>query len=57
MEIKGLDYDKIKKISEYKGESKDVLDFRLKSFDVFKKLDEPNFGPSLDIIYDDIMYY
>ena len=57
MEIKGLDYDKIKKISEYKGESKDVLDFRLKSFDTFKKLDLPNFGPSLDINFDDIIYY
>jgi len=57
LEIKGLDYDKIKKISEYKGESKDVLDFRLKSFDTFKKLDLPNFGPSLDINFDDIIYY
>ena len=57
MEIKGLDYDKIKQISEYKRESKDVLDFRLKSYDVFKKLGLPNFGPSLDINFDDIIYY
>jgi len=57
MEIKGLDYDKIKQISEYKRESKDVLDFRLKSYDVFKNLDLPNFGPSLDINFDDIIYY
>ncbi len=57
MEIKGLDHEKIKKISEFKKEDKFVLDFRLKSFDVFKSLDLPNFGPSLNIDFDDIIYY
>ena len=57
MEIKGLDYEKIRKISEFKNEDKFVLDFRLKSFDVFKKLSLPHFGPSLNIDFDDIIYY
>ena len=57
MEIKGLSEDKIKKISECKGEDKKTLEYRLKCYETFKKLGLPNFGPSLSIDFDNIKYY
>lgn len=47
----------IRDISLKKGEPKWMLDFRLKSYEVFKKLDNPDFGPKLDIDFDSINYY
>lgn len=47
----------IKEISNKKGEPKWMLDFRLKSYEVFKSLDNPSFGPKLDIDFDSINYY
>jgi len=57
MIIKGLDENKIKKISELKRESSDVLKYRLKCYENFKKLSLPSFGPVLDIDFDEISYY
>ncbi len=47
----------IKKISQIKEEPSYVLDFRLKCLDKFNSLPNPNFGPTIDINYDDITYY
>ena len=45
MEITGLSENNIRKISKTKDEDQWVLDFRLKSYELFNKLDMPNFGP------------
>lgn len=47
----------IKDISKKKGEPKWMLDFRLNSYKVFKSLDNPDFGPKIDIDFDSINYY
>ena len=57
MVIEGLSVDKIKTISKLKQETEDVLDFRLKSYEKFKNMPLPSFGPSLDIDFDKIIYY
>ena len=57
MEIIGLNEENIKKISEIKHEEQDVLDFRLKSYELFKKLDMPNFGPKFSLDFDKVIYY
>ena len=57
MEIIGLSKEKIKKISEIKKESDYFRDYRLKSFEFFQKLENPNFGPKFKIDYDKIIYY
>lgn len=44
-------------LSKKKREPKWMLDFRLKSFDAFLKLDNPKFGPKLDIDFDKINFY
>ena len=54
---KGIDKEKVKKISELKNEPDWMRKFRLDSYDVFKSLDMPFFGPSIDINLDDITYY
>ena len=57
MEIVGLNENNIKKISKIKHEEQWVLDFRLKSYELFKKLDMPNFGPKVDLDFDKVIYY
>lgn len=57
MEIVGLTKKNIGKISKIKKENKYFADFRLKSFDIFEKLSNPDFGPKYDIDFDDIIYY
>ncbi len=52
-----LTEDLIKKISKQKEEPEWMLEFRLKSYQKFKELDNPHFGPKLDIDYDNINYY
>ena len=54
---KGLSKSKIKEISKIKKEPKWMLDFRLNSFEKFESLDNPMFGPLIDINFDDITYY
>lgn len=52
-----LDENLIKKISLSKGEPDWMLEFRLKSYKKFLELDNPTFGPKLDINFDEINYY
>ena len=44
-------------LSKKKNEPEWMLEFRLKSFKKFKELDQPNFGPKLDIDFENITYY
>ena len=57
MEIVGLSRENIKKISEIKHEEQWILDFRLKSYELFNKLEMPNFGPKFDLDFDKVIYY
>ncbi len=57
MEIVGLNEENIRKISEIKHEEQEVLDFRLKSYELFKKLEMPNFGPKFSLDFDKVIYY
>ncbi len=54
---KGLDEEKVKLISSYKNEPEFMKKFRLDSYELFKSLKMPSFGPKLDINLDDITYY
>ncbi len=54
---KGLTKTKIREISKIKKEPKWMLDFRLQAFEKFEELDNPMFGPTLDINFDEINYY
>lgn len=47
----------IKKVSKLKNEPKWMLNFRLKSFDKFKELDNPTFGPKIELDLNKINYY
>ena len=53
---KGLNEDIIKRISNIKKEPKWMLEFRLKSYEVFKKK-TVNFGPKININFDNIIYF
>ena len=44
-------------LSHKKKEPESMLDFRLKSFECFEKLENPSFGPELNFSFDDILYY
>lgn len=52
-----LNKEFIKKVSNQKKEPEWMLEFRLKCFDKFVELDNPSFGPNLNIDYDKINYY
>jgi len=55
---KGLNEEVIRDISKNKNEPDWMLDFRLKSYEIFKKKKNPNWGGNLDEInYDEIYYY
>ena len=54
---KGLTKSKIKEISKLKKEPKWMLEFRLNSYETFRNLDNPIFGPILNIDFDEINYY
>ena len=54
---KELNENLIKWVSSIKNEPSFMLDFRLQSFKSFKELGNPNFGPKLDINFDNINYY
>ncbi len=53
----GLSISKIKEISKIKGEPKWMRDFRLKSYEAFMNIPNPNFGPELKIDFDAINYF
>ena len=57
MKVVGLDKKKVESISKIKDEDSWVLDYRLKSYDLFNNLDMPSFGPKYDIDFDKIIYY
>ena len=57
IEIKGLSLDNIKKISKYKNESDYFLNYRIKAYNEFLKLKDPEFGPKYKIDYDKIIYF
>ena len=54
---KGLNEDVVKEISKIKDEPEWMRNFRLKSYEKFKNMPLPSFGPSLDIDFDKIIYY
>jgi len=47
----------ITKLSKLKKEPQWMLDFRLQAFDKFLKLDNPDFGPKIDIDFKKLTYY
>lgn len=54
----GLSKEVVSEISEVKGESKWMRDFRLKSYEIFKSKPLPEWGADLSgINFDDITYY
>lgn len=55
--MKKLDKNLVKYLSNAKKEPKWMLDFRLKALEKFNELDDPNFGPTLNIDFDNITYY
>ena len=57
MEYKSLSEDIVKKISEIKKEPKWMTDFRVKSYQKFKELGNPTFGPEIHLNFDLITYY
>ena len=55
---KGLNEDILREMSWMKGEPEWMRDFRLRSFEIFKKKSMPNWGGDMSEIYfDDIYYY
>lgn len=57
LEIVGLDLDKVKQISGIKNEDNWILDYRINSYNLFKKIDYPSFGPKIDIDFSKVIYY
>ena len=47
----------IEELSLKKNEPEWMKEFRLESFKAFESLENPNFGPSLEFSFDDILYY
>lgn len=55
---KGLNKEIVQEISRQKNEPAWMLDFRLKSLEIFERLPMPSWGPDLSsLIIDDIHYY
>ncbi len=54
---KVLNKDFVKWLSNKKGEDDKMLSFRLKALETFFKLDNPSFGPKIDIDFNNINYY
>ena len=54
---KGLDKEKVRIISELKQEPVWMENFRMESFDIFKTLKMPKWGPKIDIDLKNITYY
>lgn len=55
--MKKLDIEKVKEISNLKKEPKWMCEFRKKAYQKFIELENPNFGPLLDIDFNIINYY
>ena len=55
---KGLNEDVIRELSAAKGEPEWMLEFRLKSYETFKKMPMQTWGADLsEIDFDDLIYY
>ena len=54
---KGLNINKIKELSSIKNEPSFMLQYRLDSYEKFKSIKMPNFGPRIKLNFDDIRYY
>jgi len=52
-----LNEELVRKISDLKNEPEWMLDFRLESLKSFYALDNPNFGPNIDLDFSKINYY
>ena len=57
MEIKGIDREKVKTISDVKKEDSWIRDFRLDSYEKFEKIGMPEFGAKIDLDFSEIIYY
>lgn len=57
MKEKGINKSKVIEISKIKNEPKWMREFRINSYEKFKELPNPSFGPELKINFDDITYY
>ena len=51
---KGLDEEKVRKISELKNEPEWMLEYRLKSYKDFTNKPLPSFGPKINIDFNNI---
>lgn len=54
MKIKGLNEEKIKQISKFKGEDNKTLNYRLNCYKLFKETPLPKFGPTINLDFDNI---
>lgn len=54
---KKLSKEFIIELSKNKKEPNWMLEFRLKSYEKFLKLENPQFGPTIDFTFDEIVYY
>ncbi|ASP27988.1 FeS assembly protein SufB [Spiroplasma corruscae] len=55
---KGINKEIVTQISKYKNEPQWMLDYRLKSLELFDNFDQPSFGPDLSWInFNDYYYY
>ena len=55
---KGISEDVVRELSAEKGEPEWMLEFRLKSLEIFNKMPMQDWGPDLsDIDFDEITYY
>ena len=57
MEIVGIDEARVLEISKIKDEDSWVRQFRLDSYNNFKKNDLPSYGPEIDLDFSKIIYY
>lgn len=57
MELVGLNRETVNQVSKIKQEADWIREYRLKSYEAFEKLENPTFGPKLDIDFSKIIYY
>lgn len=57
MDIVGINRENVKKISDIKKEERWILDYRLKSYELFTNMNNANFGPEIDIDYSKVIFY
>ena len=57
MEIVGIDEAKVLEISKIKDENDWIRQFRIDSYNKFKTIDMPSYGPEIDLDFSKIIYY